>query len=101
MLTAVRKLCGQRATGPSEVFDQSIDWIKSPISPPPARNARGLGSLGLSPGFMDALEVRGWRDSNAAVRLRRVLRVQCKCGFPLARLLRRMSPPMATSGSSK
>ena len=41
MLTVVRKLYGHPVTGPSEVFDQSIDRIKLPISPPPARNASG------------------------------------------------------------
>jgi len=44
MLTVVRRLCGQPATGPSEVFDQSIARIKLPISPPPAKKASGSES---------------------------------------------------------
>jgi hypothetical protein len=39
MLTAVRRLCGQRATGPSRVADQSKERISAPISPPPARQS--------------------------------------------------------------
>src|ERR1041384_272508 len=39
MLTAVRRLCGQRATGPSRVVDQSNARISAPISPPPARQS--------------------------------------------------------------
>lgn len=34
-LTEVRRLCGQLTGGPSGVFDQSIERISAPISPPP------------------------------------------------------------------
>ena len=62
MLTVVRRLCGHPATGPSEVFDQSIARIKLPISPPPDRNASGFESEGnLSPRkFMGAYVSWGW-----------------------------------------
>ena len=51
MLTVVRRLCGQPATSPSEVFDQSIVRIKLPISPPPDRKASESEPEGnLSPG---------------------------------------------------
>jgi hypothetical protein len=39
MLTAVRKLCGHDSTGPTGVFDQSIERMRSPVSPPPWRSA--------------------------------------------------------------
>ena len=35
VLTLVRKLCGQLSTAPSGVFDQSIERMRAPISPPP------------------------------------------------------------------
>jgi hypothetical protein len=35
MLSAVRRLCGQAATGPTAVVDQSIERMSAPISPPP------------------------------------------------------------------
>ena len=65
MLMVVRKLCGHPATGPSEVFDQSIDRIKRPISPPPARKASGSelgGNLSLR--FISAL----WSDDGGSRR---------------------------------
>ena len=46
MLMVVRRLCGQPATGPSEVVDQSIDRIKRPISPPPFQKGRRVRSGG-------------------------------------------------------
>src|SRR5215472_996760 len=53
MLTAVLRLCGQPATGPTGVVDQSKARVRSPISPPPARKARGSCSdLRLSSWFM-------------------------------------------------
>src|SRR5581483_1208151 len=33
--TAIRRDCGHRDTGPSELFDQSKARINAPISPPP------------------------------------------------------------------
>ena len=48
VLTVVRRLCGQRLTGPSGVFDQSVALISAPISPPPARTVSASRS-GLSP----------------------------------------------------
>ena len=44
MLMVVRKLWGHDSTGPSGVLDQFIDRIKRPISPPPARKAKGSAS---------------------------------------------------------
>jgi hypothetical protein len=41
MLTAVRRLCGHAAMGPSGVMLQSCALIRSPISPPPARESIG------------------------------------------------------------
>ena len=40
MLTAVSRLCGHSLGGPTAVVDQSIALVRSPISPPPARNER-------------------------------------------------------------
>ena len=37
MLSAVRRLWGHRSTGPTAVFDQSMERISAPISPPPDR----------------------------------------------------------------
>ncbi len=37
MLSAVRKLWGHRSTGPTAVFDQSMERMNAPISPPPDR----------------------------------------------------------------
>lgn len=46
MLTVVLRLRGQDATGPTGVFDQSIDLMRSPISPPPIKvvSARDVSS---------------------------------------------------------
>ena len=64
MLNVVRRLCGHPATGPSEVFDQSIARIKLPIAPPPVRKARGSESEdNLSPArFISALYVWAGTD---------------------------------------
>src|SRR5258707_1162478 len=40
--TTLRRLCGQRSTGPTGVADQSLARTKAPNSPPPARNAVAL-----------------------------------------------------------
>src|SRR6266487_6244230 len=44
-LTAVRRLCGQPATGPSGEEDQSKERMNAPISPPPARISASKGEI--------------------------------------------------------
>src|SRR3954454_15914895 len=39
MLSAVRRLFGHPSTAPTAVCDQSIDRMRAPISPPPARGS--------------------------------------------------------------
>ena len=52
MRTAVLRLCGHRSTGPSGVFDQSFERIRSPISPPPERKAKS-DVIPLEPSFLE------------------------------------------------
>ena len=47
--TAVFKLCGQPATGPTAVFDQSSARINAPISPPPEKTQSIAAEWSLSP----------------------------------------------------
>src|SRR3954471_15874747 len=53
MLSAVRRLCGHPSTAPTAVRDQSIDRMRAPISPPPAR-----GSVLDEGGFVAIVELR-------------------------------------------
>ena len=70
MLTVVRRLCGHPVAGPSGVFDQSIDRIKFPISPPPRRKAKGSESeVSLSGRFMGTPSRTGLRYSFVVIRL--------------------------------
>ena len=48
MLTAISRLCGQLSTGPSDVLDQSNARMRSPISPPPARQSNPVTLNGSS-----------------------------------------------------
>src|SRR5438874_5825908 len=45
ILTAVRRLCGQFSTGPRRVFDQSIERISAPMSPPPTNTPSAVGAF--------------------------------------------------------
>ena len=44
MRTQVFRLCGQLATGPSGVRDQSIARMRRPSSPPPPSGSANLGT---------------------------------------------------------
>src|SRR5437762_13574786 len=48
ILTAVCRLCGQFSTGPRRVFDQSIERISAPMSPPPANTTSAIGAFTCS-----------------------------------------------------
>src|SRR5947207_3725168 len=48
ILTAVRRLCGQFSTGPRRVFDQSIERISAPMSPPSANTPSAVGAFTCS-----------------------------------------------------
>src|SRR5215470_3877306 len=50
MLTAVFRLCGQPAGGPTGDLDQSVVRVRSPISPPPARKERSELCAVTTPG---------------------------------------------------
>jgi len=43
--TAVLRLCGQRAGGPTGLVDQSNARMRSPISPPPLRKLSSAASF--------------------------------------------------------
>src|SRR4051812_49263373 len=63
MLSAVRRLCGQLATAPTAVADQSIERMSAPISPPPASGSvlgtgLGLGSAWVA-GFAAWVDIWG------------------------------------------
>ena len=61
MLTAVFRLCGHPAAGPKGVLDQSNARVRSPISPPPARNDRSAAScMALLPNPARTPEVKVW-----------------------------------------
>ena len=51
MLTAMRRACGQRSTGPSGVAAQSVDSSSLPVSvaaaPPPIRSGCGEAGAGI------------------------------------------------------
>jgi hypothetical protein len=51
MLTALRKLCGQRSTGPSGVAAQSSVRMSAPSSPPPASQVAAGLAEGLDRDF--------------------------------------------------
>ena len=76
MLTVVRRLWGHDSTGPSGVCDQSIDLIRRPISPPPARKAKGSGRTGSrTVVFMSAVYVENMRAAEVLTRSKRVANI--------------------------